>query len=144
MSRISIAAAAFVVACAVGTPLAQADPAPPPPPPGPKTSFGDGTYAVGTDIVPGVYQSAGPVEGGVCYWKRSNGDGTVANAMTKKPQTVQIEAGDTTFKSSECQDWQKTDAAPPPNPSPMDVIGQLGSLLGGGGAPSGPSPAPAG
>ena len=84
--------------------------------------------------MPGVYQSPGPVEGGVCYWKRSNGDGTVANAMTKKPQTVQIEAGDTTFKSSECQEWQKTDAPPPPNPSPVDIIGQLGSLLGGGSA----------
>lgn len=55
--------------------MAHADPAPPPPPPGPKTSFGDGTFTVGTDIVPGVYQSAGPVEGGVCYWKRSNGKG---------------------------------------------------------------------
>lgn len=100
------------------------------PPPGPLSSFGDGTYTVGTDILPGVYQSAGPVEGGVCYWKRANGDGIVANAMSKKPQTVQIEAGDTTFKSSECQEWQKTDAPPPPPPSPADLLGQLGSLIG--------------
>jgi hypothetical protein len=118
--------------------VAHADPAPPPPPPGPKSSFGDGTYAVGTDITPGVYQSAGPVGDGACYWKRVNGDGIVANAMTKKPQTVEIEAGDTGFTSSECQDWQKTDAAPPPKPNPIDVLGQLGSLMGaGGGAPSG-------
>lgn len=137
MSRIAAAAALLVVGLSASTPLASADPAPPPPPPEPKTSFGDGTYAVGTDILPGVYQSAGPVEGGVCYWKRSNGDGTVANAMTKKPQTVQIEAGDTTFKSSECQDWQITDAAPPAPPNPVDVIGQLGSLIGVGAAPRG-------
>src|SRR5215217_1261568 len=136
MSRISAAAALLIMGMSASTPLAYAEP-PPPPPPGPKTSFGDGTYAVGTDIMPGVYQSAGPVEGGVCYWKRSNGDGTVANAMTKKPQTVQIEAGDTTFRSSECQDWQKTDAAPPAAPSPVDVIGQLGSLIGVGAAPGG-------
>ena len=136
MSRVA-AAALLIAGLYASTPLANADPAPPPPPPGPRTSFGDGTFTVGTDIVPGVYQSAGPVEGGVCYWKRSNGDGTVANAMTKKPQTVQIEAGDTTFKSSECQEWQKTDAAAPAAPSPLDVIGQLGGLLGAGAAPGG-------
>ncbi len=138
MSRIATAAALLVVGWCASTPMAHADPTPAPPPPGPKTSFGDGTFAVGTDIVPGVYQSAGPVEGGVCYWKRANSEGTVANAMTKKPQTVQIDAGDTTFKSSECQDWQKTDAAPPPNPSPLDVLGPLTGLMGGASAaPSG-------
>ena len=137
MSRIAVAAAALVVAWSASTTVANADPAPPPPPPGPKTSFGDGTYAVGTDIMPGVYQSAGPVGDGACYWKRVNADGIVANAMTKKPQTVQIEAGDTAFTSSECQDWQKTDAPPPPPPSPGDLLGQLGSLLGVGAAPSG-------
>ena len=133
MSRIAVAAALLVVGV-TAAPIAHADPVPPPPPPGPKTSFGDGTHAVGTDIVPGVYQSAGPVEGGVCYWKRSNAEGTVANAMTKKPQTVQIEVGDTTFKSSECQEWLMTDAPPPAAPSPVDVIGQLGSLIGVGAA----------
>jgi hypothetical protein len=137
MSRIAAAAALLIVGMSASTAPAYADPAPAPPPPGPKTSFGDGTYAVGTEIVPGVYQSAGPVDGGVCYWKRSNAEGTVANAMTKKPQTVQIEVGDTTFKSSECQDWQKTDAPPPAAPSPVDVIGQLGSLIGVGASPGG-------
>jgi hypothetical protein len=58
--------------------------------------------------------------------------------MTKKAQTVQIEAGDTAFTSSECQDWQMTDAAPPGKPNPIEVLGQLGSLLGAGGAPAAP------
>jgi hypothetical protein len=137
MSRIAVAAAVLVIGWSASMAVAHADPAPPPPPLGPKTSFGDGTYAVGTDITPGVYQSAGPVGDGACYWKRVNGDGIVANAMTKKPQTVQIEAGDTAFTSSKCQDWQKTDAAPPPKPNPIDVLGQLGSLLGVGAAPGG-------
>ena len=137
MTRIAAAAAVLVVGWSASTAVAYADPVPPPPPPGPRTSFGDGTYAVGTDITPGVYQSAGPVGDGACYWKRSNGDGIVANAMTKKPQTVQIDAGDTSFTSSKCQDWQKTDAAPPPKPNPIDVLGQLGSLLGVGAAPGG-------
>ena len=137
MSRVAVAAAVVVIGWCVSMGVGHADPAPPPPSPGPKTSFGDGTYAVGTDIMPGVYQSAGPVEGSACYWRRANAEGTVANAMTKKPQTVQIEAGDTTFKTTDCQEWQKSDAAPPPKPSPVDVLGQLGSLIGVGAAPSG-------
>jgi hypothetical protein len=156
MSRIAVAAALLVVGWSASTSVAYADPEPAPPPPaphgeegapapGPLTSFGDGTYAVGTEILPGVYQSAGPVEGSACYWKRSNNDGTVANAMTKKPQTVEIAPGDTTFKTSQCQEWQKTDAAPPPPPNPGDLLGQLGSLVGpaalgpSGGASSGAS-----
>jgi len=136
MSRIAAAAAVLVVGWSASLAVANADPVPPPPR-GPKTSFGNGSYKVGTDITPGVYQSAGPVGDGACYWKRVNGDGIVANAFTKKAQTVQIEAGDTAFTSSECQDWQKTDAAPPGKPNPIEVLGQLGSLLGVGGAPSG-------
>ena len=137
MSRIAAAAAVLVAGWSASLAVANADPVPPPPP-GPKTSFGNGTYKVGTDITPGVYQSAGPVGDGACYWKRVNGDGIVANAFTKKAQTVQIEAGDTGFTSSECQDWQMTDAAPTGKPNPLEVLGQLGSLLGAGGAPAAP------
>ena len=154
MSRIAVAVALLAISWSVSTSVAHADPEPPPPPPpapgeeaphgdeaapppGPLTSFGDGTYTVGTDIAPGVYQSAGPVEGNACYWKRSNNDGTVANAMTKQPQTVEIAPGDTTFKTSKCQEWQKTDAAPPPQPNPLDVLGPLSGLLGAGAASGG-------
>ncbi|OBK78738.1 hypothetical protein [Mycobacterium sp. 1274761.0] len=158
MSRIAVAAALLVIGWSASTSVAHAEPDPSPtpsphggggapgpaqpgaeaaPPPGPLTSFGDGTYQVGTQILPGVYQSAGPVEGGVCYWKRTNGQGTLANAMSKQPQTVQIQAGDTTFKTSQCQDWQKTDAPPPARPNPGEVLGSLGSLIGGGAAPAG-------
>src|SRR3954469_7102153 len=118
MSRIAAAAAVLVVGWSASIAVASADPVPPPPPPGPKTSFGNGTYTVGADITPGVYQSAGPVNDGACYWKRVNGDGIVDSAMTKKPQIVQIDPADTTFTTSECQQWQKTDAAPPPPASP--------------------------
>ena len=59
----------------------------------PKTTIdADGTYAVGTDIQPGVYSSAGPVGDGACYWKRVNGTNIVDNAMSKKSQIVQIDA----------------------------------------------------
>src|SRR6185437_8179492 len=81
----------------------------------------DGVYNVGTDIVPGVYTSAGPVGNGVCYWKRLGDDAKqpLDNAMSKKPQIVRIEPTDKTFKTDGCQAWQKNDAAvPDPGKSP--------------------------
>src|SRR5947208_10980310 len=69
------AVAAMLVLAGCGAPagVALADPAPAPAP-GPKTAIdADGTYVVGKDIQPGTYSSAGPVGGGACYWKRSNG-----------------------------------------------------------------------
>jgi hypothetical protein len=108
---------------------AHADPEPPPPPAPNTTIDADGTYAVGTDIVPGTYTSAGPVGDGACYWKRVNGDALVDNALTKKPQVVQIEPGDTAFTTNDCQPWQLTDAPPPPERSPLAVLGDLGSFI---------------
>ncbi|BBZ44021.1 hypothetical protein [Mycobacterium parmense] len=134
-----------------GATAAGADPEPSPPP-GPKTTIDhDGTYAVGTDIAPGIYSSAGPVGDGTCYWKRSgNPDGAlIDNAISKKPQVVQIDPTDKSFKTSGCQTWQLTpDASVPPNTPPPGVQGTLGILNGllGGNAPqpphSSPSPQP--
>ncbi|MGH3560273.1 MAG: hypothetical protein ACRDTN_00265, partial [Mycobacterium sp.] len=61
---------------------------------------------------PGTYSSAGPVDHSACYWKRLNGDQIIDNALTKKPQVVQIEPTDTAFKTDRCQPWQKTDCPP--------------------------------
>lgn len=117
-------AAALVVAVAGAVPgVAGADPttpAPAPPAAAPKTAIdADGTYAVGTDIAPGVYSTAGPVGDGACFWKRiGNPDGaTIDNALTKKPQTVQIDPTDQSFKTNGCQPWQLTDGAAPPQAS---------------------------
>lgn len=121
-------AAALVVAAMGALPgVAAADPTTPSPTPtngptpapAPKTSVdADGTYAVGTDIVPGVYTSAGPVGDGTCFWKRLGADGaTLDNALTKKPQTVAIDPTDQSFKTNGCQPWQLTDAPPPPQAS---------------------------
>ena len=113
------AAAMFAVAVVGAFPgVAGADPTTPAPvpPPAPKTSIdADGTYAVGTDIAPGVYSSAGPVGDGTCFWKRiGNPDGaTLDNALTKKAQTVQIDPTDASFKTNGCQPWQLTDGAAP-------------------------------
>ncbi len=164
-------AAAVLMALAWGTSagMAVADPAPAPPPPTPAPSPGpapapghgpapapakttidhDGVYNVGTDIVPGVYTSAGPVGNGVCYWKRLGDDAKqpLDNAMSKKPQIVRIDPTDKTFKTDGCQAWQKNDAAvPDPGKSPEQAslgLGILNSLIGGGGAPAPAPPAPA-
>jgi hypothetical protein len=163
-SKSTVIAAAALTALSWGAAagLASADPhgplpGPPPPgpappgptPPGPKVTIDhDGTYAVGTDIVPGTYASAGPLGDGTCYWKRlgSGDDGKelVDNALSKKPQVVRIDPTDKAFKTDGCQPWHKDDAATPdPGKSPADVnlsLGILNSLLGGAQAPPPPKP----
>jgi hypothetical protein len=149
----TIAVAALVVlgwGAAAG--FASADPpapapAPGTPPAGPKTTIDhDGVFAVGTDIVPGVYTSAGPVGTGVCYWKRLGDDAKqpIDNAMSKKPQVVKIDVTDKTFKTDGCQAWQKNDAAvPDPGKSPAEAglsLGILNTLIGGGTPPPPPKP----
>ncbi|MGA7055346.1 MAG: hypothetical protein WBZ37_29615, partial [Mycobacterium sp.] len=115
----------------------------------PKTTIDhDGTYAVGTELVPGIYSSAGPVGSGTCYWKRmANPDGSlIDNAISKKPQVVQIDAGDKAFKTSGCQPWQLTPDATLPSqasgPQVQGTLGILGGLLGGGQQAPRPSPPP--
>lgn len=129
--RTAAAAAALLFAVGYGAAgMAQAEPEPPAPPPTPKTTIdADGTYAVGTDITPGTYSSAGPNGDSACYWKRVNGDAIVDNALTKKPQVVQIEPTDTAFTTNDCQPWQLTDGAAPAERSPLAVLGDLGSFI---------------
>jgi hypothetical protein len=170
-SKQTITAAVALMALVWGASAAPAvaDPAPSPPAPGPapgaspapgpgaaptqaKTTIDhDGIYKVGTDIVPGVYTSAGPAGTGVCYWKRLGDDAKqpLDNAMSKKPQIVRIDPTDKTFKTDGCQAWQKNDAAvPDPGKSPEQAgigLGILNSLIGGGSAPAPaqlPAPAP--
>lgn len=148
-----MAAALAVVGSWAAAGVAHADPAPAPgPAPGAtaKTTIdANGTFKVGTDIAPGTYSSAGPITDGVCSWKRSNGEGVVDNAMTKKPQVVQIDPTDTTFTTRDCQPWQLTDCSQgcaEQSTSPAAILGQLGTFLAprlGGPPPAGPPPAPA-
>jgi len=130
MSRTAVVAALVVAGWCASAGMAYAEPEPAPPP-APKTTIdADGTYAVGTDIVPGTYTTAGPIPDGACYWKRVNGSELLDNALTKKPQTVVIEPTDTAFTTNDCQPWQMTDAPPPPEPAPGDLLGQLGDFIG--------------
>jgi hypothetical protein len=131
------AALLFVALGAAGAAHAEpTEPSPAPEPPAPKTIIeADGTYAVGTDILPGTYNSGGPVDGVACYWKRTAGEDLVDNAMTKKPQTVRIEVTDTSFTTSHCQTWVLADCGtacppPPPPPGPGALFGDLRRFLG--------------
>jgi len=75
-----------------------------------RTTFGDGIFIVGTDILPGTYRSSG--QNG-CYWGRlanfTGGLGdTLANDNTDTSATVTILSSDKGFKSSSCGTWTKT------------------------------------
>ncbi len=128
-----LAAALIVASCAGLTATAAADPATPAPAPAPKTIIDhDGTYKVGADIVAGTYSSAGPVGSGTCYWKRMSGpDGTEVadNAISKKPQVVQIDPADKAFKTDGCQPWQLGDAAGAGDLPPAAAQSQLNGIL---------------
>ena len=97
-----MAAAVIFAALAAAGPASadQETPIPPPPPapeasheagttPGPAVLDGDGTFAVGTQIMPGVYTSPGPLAGDTCYWRRIGADDvTLENALSKQPLSL--------------------------------------------------------
>ena len=107
----------------------------------------DGIYTVGTEILPGVYTSAGPAEGTKCYWKRVGDGGAILdNALTAQPQVVQIEPTDVSFKTRGCQPWKLTDGATPAGQNPpwlsqfqfrhqLDVLNGLAGQSGNGQLP---------
>ncbi|WP_198163292.1 hypothetical protein [Rhodococcus sp. WMMA185] len=99
------------------------------------TTFGEGTYLVGTHIEPGVYQSQWS-DG--CYWERLSGlsgelDDIIANDFASGRQFVQIYSSDLAFSSDFCGTWTRladpTPVAPEPYVAPYV-------------APAAPPPAP--
>lgn len=79
-----------------------------PPPP---ASISDGTYVLGTDIVPGRYHTTGGGDNiAGCYYARLGSLDTsniIANDLSQGPMTVDVQASDTAveFKGG-CQ-WTK-------------------------------------
>jgi|GEM_PF-1318906 len=74
-----------------------------------KTSFGDGIFIVGTDLVAGTYRSTGASG---CYYARLSGFGgdlnqIIANNNTDSAAIVTIAASDKGFQSSGCGTWTK-------------------------------------
>jgi hypothetical protein len=76
-----------------------------------QTSFGAGTYIVGTDMQPGTYKATNV--GDTCYWARLAGfTGTVhdiiANDVGNPSPIATIAATDKGFTSKDCGTWQKS------------------------------------
>jgi hypothetical protein len=76
----------------------------------PTARFGGGTYIVGTDILPGTWQSS---SGSGCYWERLRAFGgtlndIITNAFTNARATVTVSASDRGFHATEnCGTWTK-------------------------------------
>lgn len=88
-----------------------AKPAEPEKPKGPATSFGDGTYLVGTEIAPGTYKTEN--KNGYCYYERLSGvsggfNDIITNGSPKGPAIIEIPATDKAFKTSGCGTWVKS------------------------------------
>ncbi len=72
----------------------------------PSTSFNDGTYEVGVDIVAGKYKSAGGTD---CYWARlrdPSSTNIIANDLGSGPRTVILRKGEY-FTTQRCGTWTK-------------------------------------
>lgn len=72
----------------------------------------DGTYLVGTDIIPGKYRSAG---GTTCYWARLRSPDPIDIIDSKKaadPQVIGIQMSDVAFLTRNCGTWQMISLVP--------------------------------
>lgn len=114
------------------TPAPAPPPTAPPPPAGPRTTFGDGTYVVGSEVVPGTYRNSNSSSG--CYWERLSGfggttDEIIANNFTQSRQLVTISPSDIGFSAQGCGSWTQDLSPITSNPSASfaDGMYQVGS-----------------
>ena len=72
----------------------------------PLNSIPDGTYLVGTDIVPGVWRA---LSTGCSWWRLSEftGDGSTIIASAASNPNVTVMSSDRGFRSVNCSLWQK-------------------------------------
>jgi hypothetical protein len=84
------------------------------------TVFGDGTYVVGIDLVPGTYATMGTAAGGIvrCSWSRlkdtsGNVDSIIANDAQQGPTTVTITTTDGVCETAGCTTWQEVNSLDP-------------------------------
>jgi hypothetical protein len=75
-----------------------------------RTTFGEGTFIMKTDIAPGTYRSKA---GKDCYWARLGNfsgeiiGGVVANGLGSAHPVVTIKSSDAGFTSHDCGSWTK-------------------------------------
>ena len=92
----------------------------PPPASGAATTFGDGTFRVGTDIAAGTYKNSDSSMG--CYWERVSGfdgsvDAIIANSISISHDIVTISSTDAGFTSDSCGTWTLDNSALTSNPT---------------------------
>jgi len=109
-------------------------PTAPPPPPGPRTTFGDGTYVVGSEVAPGTYRNSNSSSG--CYWERLSGfagttDEIIANNFTQSRQLVTVSPSDVGFSAQGCGTWTQDLSPVTSDPSAPfgDGMYQVGSVV---------------
>jgi len=81
-------------------------------------NFGDGTWRIGDDILPGTYRTDNT---GSCYWERLSdftGDfqAILANGTPSGPVIVTISSTDAGFTSQRCGEWVLADTIEPVRP----------------------------
>jgi hypothetical protein len=84
-------------------------------PPGPLRSFGDGTYLVGRQVLPGTYVAPG---GSNCYWARLSGlsgdlNDTITNDNALGQAIVTVQPGDRAFQTEGCGTWRPLGSSGP-------------------------------
>jgi len=77
------------------------------PPPKPKIAFGDGSYVVGKDVTPGIYQASdpNPVDD-LCYWETDSRDGEIIDNGVNNG-IVHIGSSAFSVLVRGCGDWTK-------------------------------------
>lgn len=88
------------------------------------STFGNGTWLVGSEVQPGLFRNSS--SSGGCYWARLSGlGGTIgeilANNFTNAINTVQIKPGDLAFESDDCGTWSQN--LIPPSSGPNQPFG---------------------
>ncbi|MDQ2745240.1 MAG: ARC6/PARC6 family protein [Chloroflexota bacterium] len=89
-----------------------------------RSSFGDGTYIVGVDMLAGTYRSSGQTG---CYWERvkdftgSGADSILANDNTDTAAIVTISPTDKGFGSKNCGTWTRIGDASSSSPAPTSA-----------------------
>lgn len=98
---------AYVPPATSSSALATPPPSPPPVPAGPASSFTNGTYLVGRDVVAGTYVSPGPEEGIVVLCSATvSEDGTYVDISTSREGQSRLTLEDGQEVASHgCLDW---------------------------------------
>jgi hypothetical protein len=82
----------------------------------PATSFGDGTFQVGSDVAAGMYETTVPTHSAGCYWETEKSLGGSLSSVIADDNldpgaagVVQIAATDKGFTSRNCGIWRRAD-----------------------------------